>query len=492
MCDILVVEDTPDVRETLEGCLKDERYVVTSTGSDSEALNFIVSKRFDFALIDVHLYHDGEEDQSGVSLALAFRTLAPDVHIILLSQYEKTKQITRAIRYHGVSDFIDKKSDDWVEQVIDTVKRLCKEDQSPGFNIDTQFILSLTINQLSTIRVHGQHVYAGRTAEILQIEVASYARQADIAWRDKHNFRVLVQQIGQKLWQEIFVRHQTINTAYTQADDKGQLLSISVEAPREFLQIPFEFIRNSQEYLVLSHPFARFIYGTIPKVKALSPSLLALTKKLRILIIGSNTEADYLRRIDGVDTEVNDLYSYLRFKQNYIPAEIELIPTESATYENVKSEIRRHNYDIVHYAGHGYYNIDSPEDSSIFLWEKANKQGKIIEISANELKLLFEQSNARLVYLSCCFGTATGDKMKLIDDDFLGLADAIAQAGIPSIIGFRWPVSDLGAPKFALAFYRSLLESGSPEIALWTARRELAAKNRNDDTWLSPILIHHR
>jgi CHAT domain-containing protein len=77
-----------------------------------------------------------------------------------------------------------------------------------------------------------------------------------------------------------------------------------------------------------------------------------------------------------------------------------------------------------------------------------------------------------------------------MDDDFLGIADAVVQAGVPSTLGFRWPVSDVGAPKLAKAFYGSLLRQGSPEIALWKARRELAGLGRDDPTWLSPILIH--
>ncbi|MCP4529548.1 MAG: CHAT domain-containing protein [Aestuariibacter sp.] len=91
--------------------------------------------------------------------------------------------------------------------------------------------------------------------------------------------------------------------------------------------------------------------------------------------------------------------------------------------------------------------------------------------------------------MSSCYGTASGDDAALLDDDFLGLADAVVQAGVPSVLGFRWPVSDDGARKLALAFYRSLLEQGSPEIALWSARCELSI-DRNDTTWLSPILIH--
>jgi CHAT domain-containing protein len=111
-------------------------------------------------------------------------------------------------------------------------------------------------------------------------------------------------------------------------------------------------------------------------------------------------------------------------------------------------------------------------------------------MKASELTMLLRRSSARLVYLSCCYGTASGKQADLLDDDFLGLADAVVQAGIPTVLGYRWPVSDCGAQKMAQVFYKSLLEQGSPEIALWNARCEMAALDRNDPTWLSPILIH--
>jgi CHAT domain-containing protein len=111
-------------------------------------------------------------------------------------------------------------------------------------------------------------------------------------------------------------------------------------------------------------------------------------------------------------------------------------------------------------------------------------------MSAGELKRLLQDSEVRFAYLSCCYGAATGAQTALLDDDFLGIVDAVIQAGVPSALGYRWPVSDAGAPRLTRAFYESLLKQGSPEIALWQARRELAGLNRNDSTWLSPILIH--
>jgi CHAT domain-containing protein len=151
--------------------------------------------------------------------------------------------------------------------------------------------------------------------------------------------------------------------------------------------------------------------------------------------------------------------------------------------------LRKRSYDIIHYAGHGWYEPESPEKSSIYFWTEENRQGDVVPMRATELRMLLEHSGARLVYLSCCYGTASSGKVTLLDDDFLGLADAAVQAGVPSVLGFRWPVSDNGARQLALAFYKSLLAQGSPEFALWNARCELAI-DRDDTTWLSPILVH--
>jgi CHAT domain-containing protein len=230
---------------------------------------------------------------------------------------------------------------------------------------------------------------------------------------------------------------------------------------------------------------SRLVYGAAPKRRAVSPTLLASKDDLRVLVVASNTKP----RIDGVDCETNRVHEYF-LAQEYIPVRVELLSTEEATYERFRKEIVNEEYDIVHYAGHGTYNSSSPEESKLFFWEHKNKQGSVVEMHAAELAMLLERSSVRFMYLSSCNGTTSGDGTALLDDDFLGLADAIVQAGVPSVLGFRWPVSDVSAPRLALAFYQSLLKQGRPDIALWEARRELASTSRNDPTWLSPILIH--
>jgi CheY-like chemotaxis protein len=493
-CKILVVDDVLGVRTSLSELLTDEGYAVRLAANEGEAWIAVVQESFDFALIDVRLHGDGEEDESGLSLAMAFRTLNPQIRVILLTRYPRTKQIVRAIRYYGVVDFIEK-TPDVAKEVLETIAKAQKETRQSRFGKTgdtTRLTLSLTAGQPMGIRARGRHVCSLRSRKVLHVELERYARRTELARKDIDDLRFRVRGIGCDLWRDIFTEYSEAGEAYGKArGTRRQSFSLLFETSREFLRLPLEFMRpgDSDEYLVLKHPLARFIYNATPEREPISPSMLARTKKLRILIIASNTTTDTLPPIKGVDAETQELCEYLEC-QDLIPVSVTLIPTEQATYERIRAELKKPDYDIIHYAGHGSYNAVSPEKSYLYFWAEENKQGGVVPMKASELKMLLEYSGARLVYLSSCYGTATGSEVALLDDDFLGLADAVAQAGVPSVLGFRWPVSDDGALKLALALYESLLEQGSPEVALWDARRELAALDRDDPTWLSPILIH--
>ncbi len=481
---ILIVEDEQDFRDTICGLLQDKGYLVRPTASDGEALAAILEDSFDFVFMDMRLHNGGEEDISGLSLALAFRFIRPEAHLVILSGHQpKTKTMLRVIKYLGAVLFVEKDGN-WQEQIQSIIESHDDRDEK-GYK--AHISISLALGQSLVIRSHGRHVCSMRTPKILQIGVDRYTRRTDLARRSLDSLRFQVGEIGYDLWRDLFGGHSELHNAYLEARAKSQALSLSFETSRDFLRLPIEFIRTDQppDYLALQHPLTRFLCDASPKREVISPQFLATKKDLRVLLIASNTKPT----IDGVDLEIQELYQYLATQTN-LPIRAKRIPTERATYEYIKTELKKRSYDIIHYAGHGVYRPESPEKSGLLFWSEENKQGVPLSLEASELKMLLENSEARLVYLSCCFGGEIGSQAALQDDDFLGLLDAIAQAGIPSALGFRWPVSDMGSRTFAKAFYRSLLESGSPTIGLWDARRELAGKNRDDPTWLSPLMIH--
>lgn len=77
----------------------------------------------------------------------------------------------------------------------------------------------------------------------------------------------------------------------------------------------------------------------------------------------------------------------------------------------------------------------------------------------------------------------------LLDNDFLGIADASVEAGLPAVLGMRWPVNDGSARVLARAFYDALFREGALDTALLKARQAIASRDRKDITWVSPVLV---
>lgn len=486
-CKVLVVDDVPDFRRTLSGILSDEGHVVQQASDESEALDAIIQDSFDFAVIDVRLHGDEADDESGLSLAMAIRRLDEDVRVILITGFPvQSRQVVRSIKYYGVTNFIQK-APDVGQRALEAIEEACREPELDRPGHETQFSLSLAAGQPLFLRATGHYVRSTGTWKVLRVDTERYARRTELARKSVDDMRFQVEEIGNRLWSEVFADYQEATELYFEARSSSSRLSLLFETPREFLRLPLEFTRsqNPPEYLVLQHPLARLVQNAIPRQDPLSPSRLARTQKLRVLLIASNTEPS----IPGVDDEVQAIEEFLREQDN---VSVTVLPTEKATYGRVQDELRECKYEVIHYAGHGFFDALSPEESHLCFRSHENAEEPIRKMTATELKLLLDQSQVRFVYLSSCYGAATGGKDSSLDDDFLGLADAIVQAGVPSTLGFRWPVSDDGARDLALAFYESLLTQGSLQVALWHARRELAALDRDEPTWLSPILIHQQ
>ena len=77
MCNVLVVDDDKDVRDTLVGVLGDDGYVVYAAENESKTLQMLTQEQFDYAIVDLRLHGNHEDDESGISLAMTIRFLSP-------------------------------------------------------------------------------------------------------------------------------------------------------------------------------------------------------------------------------------------------------------------------------------------------------------------------------------------------------------------------------------------------------------------------------
>lgn len=168
-----------------------------------------------------------------------------------------------------------------------------------------------------------------------------------------------------------------------------------------------------------------------------------------------------------------------------VTCEVTKLVGTDATYEKISSALRNGRHHIFHYAGHGRHGALLPEMCGLML----HSGGDPSIITADNLKLLVQDTDLRMAFLSCCLGTSMHGSES--GGTFLDTLAALVRADVPTVLGYRWAIPGETAAHLALKFYQALWRSFSPGAALLEARRVVAlSKNRGYvDAWAAPVLV---
>ena len=102
MDEILIVDDEPNIRASLEEMLTGDGYQVTAAESGEAALALLGTKTFDLALIDLKLGGIG-----GIDVIKALRERALDTVVIVLTAHGSMETAVEALR-QGAHDYLFK------------------------------------------------------------------------------------------------------------------------------------------------------------------------------------------------------------------------------------------------------------------------------------------------------------------------------------------------------------------------------------------------
>ncbi len=179
-------------------------------------------------------------------------------------------------------------------------------------------------------------------------------------------------------------------------------------------------------------------------------------------------------------------WNRLPFTATEAQAILKLVPDESslsafrfdANYNWATSK-NLNQFQILHFATHGFVNPEQPELSGIVL-SLVNKDGQQIP-GYLRLADLFEQDYpAELIVLSAC---QTGLGKDVSGEGIVGLTRGLMYAGASRVALSLWNVSDKGTSVLMQEFYKQMLqENKNPTQALRAAQRKLWA---NPD-WRNP------
>jgi hypothetical protein len=132
---------------------------------------------------------------------------------------------------------------------------------------------------------------------------------------------------------------------------------------------------------------------------------------------------------------------------------------------------RSGKYDVIHYAGHAFFDEADPAASGILCAGKAVLSGRDLAGLGNLPALVFFNAcEAGRVRRAGRAGQAAPSMRERIDRN-VGLAEAFLRGGVANYVGTYWPVGDEPAKLFAEQFYRSLMQGQSIGDALLAGRR---------------------
>lgn len=505
---ILIVDDEENWLQSLPALLSKRlgpNLKVDVAKSYPEALQKVKSKSYDLVSVDLELlgeiHPSTHFDLPGMDLLKECRGSSRNqgCGLVILSGRATPGAIYRALESFGVNVFLDKSDFGDGTLYVEAVQRAIRRARLQQANLQSQnrYKLTLTYNQNSLIRgdLSGpNHRSEAQPANASYVDLDDLARRADdlnlrLQVGEEGSWRLEARSIGSAIYQTM-VSHQQIlsllSTARAFAANPATAgLSLHFSGPPSCLSVPYELIRDEDDYFALAHIITRRLSQGGPRFSYKSDQFFRFIEKqvvkdepLRILIAGANTDGN----IPAVEEEVSHLADAISSDLNVlgISHEITTLLGDDVSYSRL-SEILHDGQHIFHFAGHGDYDESLPEKSPLILRDR--------ELTAADLQLLTQRTELQFVFLSCCLAARTAKQVGR--GDFHGFLHAISQADVPATLAYRWEVRDDSALKLATDFYEFLWRNFCPGQALLRSRRQIALgqEGRDNETWVAPVLL---
>ncbi len=281
---------------------------------------------------------------------------------------------------------------------------------------------------------------------------------------------------GERLFSAVFngdVRG-CLRSSIDEAERQGAGLRIRLrltEVP-ELADLPWEYLYNPglNRFVALSAetPFVRYL--DLPeRIRALN-----VTPPLRVLVMISSP-SDYPQL--HVEKEWSKLQESIGdlARDNMVVLE----RLDNATLSELQRRLRRGEYHIFHFIGHG--SFDPALQDGVLILENDNQRGR--PVSGQDLGTLLHDHRAlRLAVLNACEGARTART-----DPFAGTAQSLVQQGVPAVIAMQFEITDEAAITFSHEFYAAVADGYPVDAAVAEARKAIFAAG-NGLEWGTPVL----
>jgi triacylglycerol esterase/lipase EstA (alpha/beta hydrolase family) len=155
---------------------------------------------------------------------------------------------------------------------------------------------------------------------------------------------------------------------------------------------------------------------------------------------------------------------------------------------DLRSLLRRGDFDLLHFAGHGLAEGSDIASAKIVLGGRRTRQGQVVAqyltstAVAENARLRQGDGDGPLVVLNACQLGRGGQQLSTLG----GFAKAFLSAGATAFVSSVWSIGDRPATEFVTAFYSGLLDGKTVGEAAVAARER--ARTAGDATWLAYVV----
>jgi len=288
---------------------------------------------------------------------------------------------------------------------------------------------------------------------------------------------IAVKQCGESLFDTVFAGDVytcfAMSREWAREQGRGLRIRLHIEVA-EFHDYPWELMYNSKtkQFLALSNdtPIVRYFELPFPE----HPLLVETPINILVMIASPEGFPDL-----NVEEEWNKLES--SFAPLIQRGHVRLERLERPTLGELQKALRRDQFHIFHFIGHGKFVIHK-QDGVLLMEEELNGRGR--PVSGQYLGvLLHDHPWLRMVVLNACEGARTSQA-----DPYAGVAQALVQQGIPAVIAMQFPIFEDSAIEFAHEFYGAIADGFPVDAAISEARKAIFTTG-NETEWATPVLF---
>lgn len=285
-----------------------------------------------------------------------------------------------------------------------------------------------------------------------------------------------VSDFGKKLFNALFT--DQVATVFRRSQDsaraqkKGLRVRLRIDAP-DLSTLPWEFMYDPStgDYICLSSetPLVRYLqFDRAPEELTVKPPITILAM---VASPKDRPTLDAAREKERMQQATAGLQAAGLLQIEWL---------EGSTWRDLQTTLRRKDYHIFHFVGHGGFDPAAGEGVLAFTDEAGNSQ----LLSATEVgRLLGDERTLRLVVLNSCLG-AKGNTT----DIFSSTSATLVRRGVPAVVAMQYEISDLAAIEFSRSLYEAIADGMPIDASVGEARKAISVSARNSVEWGTPVL----